>query len=239
MKITTTFLVSMALFVITGCATGSKHTIAESYTYPNDTPPVLQAYQPIIREEGSLWSEARGISLYPDKRARKIGDIVIIRIVEDPEAKLKANTSTSRSSGVDASQLEFLGYMKALAESNKRLAQNPGTDNLITAALGMNFDGQGSSDRNGHIKAYISATVEMLLPNGNLFIKGKREIRVNHETQYLTLSGIIRPEDIGPDNEISSVYVADARIGYAGTGPVADKQKPGWLGRIVDHVWPF
>jgi flagellar L-ring protein precursor FlgH len=78
-----------------------------------------------------------------------------------------------------------------------------------------------------------------MLPNGNLFVKGRREIRVNHETQYLTLSGIIRPEDIGPDNEISSVYVADARIGYAGTGPVADKQKPGWLGRIVDHVWPF
>jgi flagellar L-ring protein precursor FlgH len=129
--------------------------------------------------------------------------------------------------------------MKALAESNKRLAQNPGTDNLMQAALGMNFDGKGSSDRTGHIKAYISATVEMMLPNGNLFIKGKREIRVNHETQYITLSGIIRPEDISPGNEISSVYVADARIGYAGAGPVADKQKPGWLGRIVDHVWPF
>jgi flagellar L-ring protein precursor FlgH len=62
---------------------------------------------------------------------------------------------------------------------------------------------------------------------------------VNHETEYITLSGIIRPGDISPANEIASTYVADARITYAGTGPIADKQKPGWLGRIVDHVWPF
>ena len=239
MEIKPIFLLSVALVFITGCAAGSKQTIPESYAYPRDTTPVLQAYQPLTVAEGSLWSEYRGISLFPDKRARKVGDIVIVRIVEDPEAELNANTKTSRSSGVDVAQLEFLGYMKALAESNKRLAQNPGSDDLISANLGMNFDGQGSSDRKGHIKAYVSATVEMILPNGNFFIKGNREIRVNNETQHITLSGIIRPEDINPDNEISSIYVADARIGYAGAGPVADKQKPGWLGRIVDHVWPF
>jgi flagellar L-ring protein precursor FlgH len=129
--------------------------------------------------------------------------------------------------------------MKALAEKNKRLAQNPGEDDLFTASLGMNFDGKGTSDRDGHLKAYISAVVQKVLFNGNLYVVGKREIKVNNETQYITLSGIIRPEDISPTNEISSTYVADARITYAGIGPVADKQKPGWLGRIVDYVWPF
>ncbi|MBW2106904.1 MAG: flagellar basal body L-ring protein FlgH, partial [Deltaproteobacteria bacterium] len=122
---------------------------------------------------------------------------------------------------------------------NPRLAQNPGTDDLIKAGLGSSFDGKGSSDRDGHVKAYISAVVINVLPNGNLYINGKREIKVNHETQYIALSGIIRPEDITPSNEISSTYVADARILYSGIGPVADKQKPGWLGRIIDHVWPF
>jgi flagellar L-ring protein precursor FlgH len=240
MKTNYYILFSMAFILFTGCATGTKHkNVAETFVFPKEATPVLQAYQPITVAEGSLWSEARGLDLFPDKRARKTGDIVIVRIVEDPEAQLNANTSTSRSSGVSASQLKFLGYMQALAESNKRLAQNPGTDDLISSALGMTFDGEGSSDRNGHIKAYVSATVEMVLPNGNLYIKGKREIRVNHETQYITLSGVIRPEDISPENEISSTYVADARIGYAGLGPIADKQKPGWLGRVVDHVWPF
>ncbi len=168
-----------------------------------------------------------------------MGDIVTVRIVEDPEAELNANTKTSRSSSINASTLKFLGYMQALAEKNPRLAQNPGTDNLISATLGMDFDGKGSSDRDGHVKAFIAAVVERVLPNGNLYINGKREIKVNNEMQFITISGIIRPEDISPTNEISSTYVASARILYAGKGPVADKQKPGWLGRVVDYVWPF
>ncbi len=126
-----------------------------------------------------------------------------------------------------------------MAEKNSRLAQNPGTDDLINATLASKFDGKASSDRDGHIKAYISAVIIKVLPNGNFYINGKREIKVNNETQYIALSGIIRPEDISLSNEISSTYVADARINYAGIGPLADKQKPGWLGRIIDHVWPF
>jgi len=191
-----------------------------------------------VVEEGSLWSDARGITLYPDRRARRVGDVVTVRIVEDPEAELNANTKTSRSSSINA-QLKFLGYMQALADKNSRLAQNPGEDDLIKAGLGMSFDGKGSSDRDGHVKAYVSAMVVKVLPNENLFIQGKREIKVNNETQYIALSGIIRPEDISPYNEISSTYVANAKITYSGIGPLADKQKPGWLGRIVDHVWPF
>jgi flagellar L-ring protein precursor FlgH len=172
-------------------------------------------------------------------KARKVGDIVTVRIVEDPEAELNANTKTSRSSSIDAAQLKFLGYMKALAEKNSRLAQDPGTDNLFSASLGTAFDGKGSSDRDGHVKAYITAVVEKVLFNGNLYINGQREVRVNNETQYITLSGVVRPKDITSSNEVSSTYVADARITYSGSGPVADKQRPGWLGRVVDYVWPF
>jgi len=232
-------LLGVILLFLPGCATRSASVNVAPHVLETAPGPALPAYQPVTTEEGSLWSAVQGISLFPDKRARKVGDIVIVRIVEDPEASLDANTSSSRSSGVSASKLKMLGYMQALAESNSRLAQNPGSDDLMLAALGMKFDGTGSSDRNGHVKAYMSAIVETLLPNGNLYIQGQRQIRVNNETQYITLSGVIRPEDISPSNEISSVYVANARIGYAGVGPVADKQKPGWLGRVVDHVWPF
>lgn len=228
----------MSLLFLTACA--GRQTIATDMGENRIIHhPQFPSYKPDRPVEGSLWSEATGISLFPDRRARKIGDIVIVRIVEDPEAELNANTKTSRSSSIDAAKLKFFGYMKALAEKNKRLAQNPGEDDLFTASLGMNFDGKGSSDRDGHLKAYISAVVQKVLFNGNLYVVGKREIKVNNETQYITLSGIVRPEDISPSNEISSTYVADARITYAGIGPVADKQKPGWLGRIVDYVWPF
>jgi flagellar L-ring protein precursor FlgH len=201
--------------------------------------PKFNAYEPPRPEEGSLWTEMSEVSLFQDMKARKVGDTVTVRIVEDPEAELNANTKTSRSSGVEASKLKFLGYMKALAEKNPRLAQNPGTDDLILASLGLKHDGKGSTDRDGHVKAYISAVVEKVLFNGNLYIRGQREIRVNNETQYITLSGVVRPKDITSSNEVSSTYVADARITYSGTGPVADKQRVGWLGRALDYVWPF
>jgi flagellar L-ring protein precursor FlgH len=103
----------------------------------------------------------------------------------------------------------------------------------------MQFDGKGTSDRKGHVKAYIASVVEKVLANGNLYINGKREIKVNNEMQYIHFSGIVRPEDISPENEVSSTYVASAKITYAGIGPVADKQRPGWAGRILDYVWPF
>ena len=233
------FIILFIAFVfLTGCA-GAPKSASDMSENKMVHHREFASYTPPTPVEGSLWSEATGISLFPDRRARKIGDIVIVRIVEDPEAELNANTKTSRSSSIDAAKLKFFGYMKALAEKNPRLAQNPGEDDLMLASLGTKFDGKGSSDRDGHLKAYISAVVKKVLFNGNLYVVGKRQIKVNNETQYITLSGIIRPEDISPTNEISSTYVADASITYAGIGPVADKQKPGWLGRVVDHVWPF
>lgn len=231
------FLISIVFIFLNGCAAWSTNT-SHVADIKRIEEPILPTPMPQKIEEGSLWSEATGINLYPDRRARNVGDIVIVRIVEDPEAELNANTKTSRSSSISA-KLKLLGYMKALAEKNSRLAQDPGNDDLINAALSSGFDGEGSSDRDGHIKAYISALVADKLPNGNLYINGKREVKVNNETQYITISGIIRPDDISPSNEISSTYVANARITYSGVGPIADKQKPGWLGRIIDHVWPF
>lgn len=230
------FLLCIIIIFLTGCAWPINTSHVPEIKRIKE--PQFPEYKSPRIEEGSLWSEVSGIKLYPDRKARKVGDIVTVRIVEDPEAKLNANTKTGRSSSIDA-KLKFLGYMKRLAEKNRTLAQDPGNDDLIKASLGLSFGGTGSSDRDGHIKAYVSAVVVTVLPNGNLYINGKREIKVNNETEYIALSGIIRPEDISQSNEISSTYVADAKITYSGIGPVADKQKPGWLGRIIDHVWPF
>ena len=233
------FLLMCITFIfLTGCAGLSKEPSRMVQTAKIHKPK-FSVYEPPKPEEGSLWSEVSEVSLFQDMKARKVGDIVTVRIVEDPEAELNANTKTSRSSSIDASKLKLFGYMKALAEKNSRLAQDPGTDNLFSASLGTAFDGKGSSDRDGHVKAYITAVVEKVLFNGNLYINGQREVRVNNETQYITLSGVVRPKDITSSNEVSSTYVADARITYSGSGPVADKQRPGWLGRVVDYVWPF
>lgn len=220
------------LFLFSACgasrmaATPQPPEPAYAYGRPPAAPPKAQ--------EGSLWTESVEASLYTELRARRVGDIVTVRIVEDPKAELKADTKTSRSSSIHAG-LEALGYMEALAAKNPRL--DP--DNLFNASIRSQHDGKGSSNREGSVKAYVSAVVEEVLPNGHLIIRGKREIRVNNETQYILLSGLIRPEDVNARNEIASTYVADAQIVYAGVGPVSDKQRPGWLGRVVDYVWPF
>lgn len=227
--------VSLALLA-GGCASLQKREQAPAVV--DRVAPPTQDPAATVRE-GSLWSEAGGgLLLYRDRRASRVGDIITVRIVEDPEAELEANTKTSRSSSL-AAKLKFLGYMKALGEKNPRLAQTPGESDLLKSSLAFDSAGKGTSDRGGHVKAYVTALVVEVWPNGNLQIKGKREIRVNNETQYLSLSGTVRPEDINQSNEISSVYVANAEISYSGSGPLADKQKPGWLGRALDHAWPF
>ena len=231
------FILWVAILFLAGCA---SRPISPSYKaeMKRVQEPTFPEYRIPKVDEGSLWSEERGMSLFTDIRARRVGDTVTVRIVENPEAELNANTKTSRSSSVDA-KLKFLGYMQWLAEKNPRLAQNPGGEALISSSFDTAFDGKGSSNRDGHVSAYITAMVVKVLPNGNLYISGKREIKVNHEMQYITISGIIRPEDVSTSNEISSTFVANARVTYSGVGPVADKQSPGWLARIMDHVWPF
>ncbi len=227
----------LGMSALTGCA-AVPLSPSDVTAVKNVKSPEFPKSVTIKRAAGSLWSETAGIDLYLDKKARKVGDILVVRIVEDPSASLNANTSASRSSGINA-KLKLLGYMDALAAKNPRLAQNPGSDDLIAAELASTFEGSGSSVRDGNITAYVSAVVVQVFPNGNMFINGKREINVNNETQYLVISGVVRPADISTYNEIASTYVANAQIYYSGVGAVADKQKPGWLGKVVDNVWPF
>jgi flagellar L-ring protein precursor FlgH len=226
-----------AIVCLTGCA-GVYTDVSQVPEIKEVQQPAFPVFEPVQVAEGSLWSDSQGLSLYQDRRARRIGDVVVVRIEENPEASLSADTSTSKSSSLSA-KLKFLGVMKELAENNANLAQNPGEDDLISAAFDSGFNGTGSSSRDGEVKAYISAVVVKVFPNGNLFINGKRQISVNNETQYIIIAGVIRPEDISTANEISSTYVADARIMYSGVGDLSNKQQQGWLGKAMDYVWPF
>ncbi len=220
--------------ILSGCATtagkaavqtpGSDIQGSQLETYPLPEP-----------SEGSLWADGGSTRLFVDMRAREVGDLVTVEISETPSAKLDANTKTSRDSSIEAGITDLLGYMKGLQLKHDKLDRT----SMFKANFKPSFDGKGSSDRSGTVIASITARVVQVLPNGNLYISGKREVRVNNETQYITISGIIRPEDIQQNNVIQSTYIADARVEYTGKGVIADKQRPGWLMRILDHVWPF
>ncbi len=227
----------LTFIFLSGCSTKTNNI---AHKQIKDTPfkkPEISYYSVLPPSEGSLWTNT-GSSFFEDRRAKRAGDTVIIDIIENTSSSMDVNTKAEKSSTFDADIPNLSGYMRALESLNPTLRQG-GNSKLLSADLASAFEGKGKSDRKGRITASIGAKVSEVLPNGNIVIVGNREMKVNNETQYITISGIARPEDITPDNRIKSTYLADAKISYFGRGILADKQKPGWLIRILDHVWPF
>jgi len=228
--------------ILSGCSTIAGKTSVQPLV--GDTQgSQLEVYPLPEPSEGSLWAGGASTKLFGDLRAREVGDLVTIQISETPSAKLDANTKTSRDSSIEAGINDLLGYLKSIEADKGRkhggMTSRFDRTSMFKANFKPSFDGKGTSDRSGTVVASITARVVQVLPNGNLRISGKREVKVNNETQYITISGIIRPEDIQQNNVIQSTYIADARVEYTGEGVIADKQRPGWLMRILDRVWPF
>jgi len=190
---------------------------------------VLGVNQAIAENDGSLWSEDRPQSfLFSDFKAGRMGDVVTVRIVESSKGNKNASTKTEKDSSLSTSISAFFGMP---------------SDKLSQASVGAEtsekHDGAGSTSRSSELTAVITARIIDVMPNGNLVIDGRREVVVNNETQLLYVTGIVRPEDIGPNNTVLSSYIADAKITYTGTGVVSDKQRVGWFVRLLDKVWPF
>jgi flagellar L-ring protein precursor FlgH len=175
--------------------------------------------------DGSLWATDRAGSLFEDTRARRVGDLVMVRVSENASGTKKAATSTDRSSH--------------LATAIDTFFTAPVAGRNFDVGLDSTFDGSGSTTRSGQLTAQVAAVVREVLPNGNLVIEGNREIQVNGEVQIIRLTGVVRPVDISTQNVVLSSRIADARITYTGVGVVDEKQRPGWFARLVDYLTPF
>lgn len=187
-------------------------------------------------EVGSLWSEDSALTvMFANDKARRIGDILTIRISESASATNKASTKTDRASSMSAGLNGFFNLEQRYPADSAFF--NPFSS--VKGSISSDFEGTGATVRSGALSAYMTATVIDILPNGNMVIQGNREVRVNHENQIITLTGVVRPRDISSNNVVQSTYIADARITYSGSGVVNDRQKPGWLTRIMDTIWPF
>jgi flagellar L-ring protein precursor FlgH len=183
---------------------------------------------------GSIWQTSSG-SITEDFKARRRGDVITIVITETASASKAASTDTSRSTAVSAGIPNFMGL-----ENTGVIKNNFGDlSKLINASTDSTYKGSGSTSRKENLNASISAKVVDVLSNGNLLIEGRRNIKVNNEDQEIVLNGTVRLRDIGPDNVVNSIFVADAKISYSGRGIISDRQSPGWLMNIVDKVWPF
>ena len=189
-------------------------------------PEIVQAsYQP-----NSLFSnEARGF--FKDQRAHKIGDILTVIVTIDDQAQISNQTAAKRTSSNEAGLGGALGSLFNAAV--------PNIDPSIETNSGINNSGAGSVNRSESIETQVAAVVTQVLPNGNLVIEGRQEVRVNFEARDLIVAGIVRPEDINSDNTIPSAKIAEARIAYGGRGQITDVQQPRYGQQVMDAILPF
>ncbi len=221
------FVLSLLMLALLGCTVEKTHI--KTTGADEQLPRPAADYS-----SGSIWQTTSG-GMTEDLKARRRGDIVTIVITETASASKEAKTDTSRGSTVNAGIPNFMGLEKV-----GLLKNNIGDlSKLINASVDSSYKGSGSTSRAENLKATMTARVLEVLPNGNMMIEGRRNIKVNNEDQEIILEGTIRPRDIGADNVINSIYIADARISYAGRGIISDRQSPGWLMNIVDKLWPF
>lgn len=232
------YLLSASLLLLAAC-NGSKKS-------PVIQPPVVPAQEfnetAQVNNPGSLYAASDIDPLFSDSRARRVGDIVVVNIVETTKAKNKADTSSSKTNtngyGVGAN----FGYNNAAMFPIAGVGpKGPvGQGNLVLESTsGSALSVTGETKRENNVTSSIAARVLRVMPGGILQIEGAREIRVNEETQYMVVTGTIRTRDVAADNSIMSTQMADASIQYYGKGVLADKQKPGWFSRLMDNIWPF
>lgn len=196
------------------------------YVYADEKPALPAAANSLWRENGSL---------FEDHKARRLNDLVTILVAESTSASGKADTSAKRDSSLDASVGNFFNLPLNWSVNGGRYMLNP----AVSGSMTDDFKGSGSTTRQGSLAGTITAKVVEVMPNGNLLLESRKELTVNNEKQIMVLRGMVRPDDILINNTISSAKVADAQVYYVGDGVIQDKQRPGWLVRLIDRIWPF
>ncbi len=189
--------------------------------------------QPASYNANSLWRNGSR-AFFRDQRAHQVGDILTVTVNITDKANIANQTQRSRTNSEDSGVTDFIGSKTI---GNPATAILPGR--ILTADGTSSSDGKGSVQRQEALQTTVAAVVTQLLPNGNLVVEGKQEIRVNFEIRELIVAGIVRPEDIQSDNTIDSAKIAQARIAYGGRGQITDVQQPRYGQQVMDVLLPF
>src|SRR5689334_15626079 len=181
----------------------------------------------------SLWRNGSR-AFFRDQRAARVGDLLTVTVNITDKANIANETQRSRTNKEDSGISDFIGAKTLGAQAQKVL---PGR--ILTADSTASSDGKGSVNRQEALQTTVAAVVTQVLPNGNLVVEGKQEIRVNFEIRELIVAGVVRPEDIQSDNTIDSTKIAQARIAYGGRGQLTDLQQPRYGQQVFDVLLPF
>lgn len=208
--------------MLAACAT-QQPLDGEDYVWPEEAG--------AAEANGAIYQPGRDIALFENATARRIGDIVTVRLVERTDASKSSSTTLRKSTAAELSGPIVAG----------RPVTVNGTE-VLRGSIGndSSFDGEGGSQQSNRLIGDVTVTVVKRLPNGNLLVKGQKWLSLNQGKEYVRLEGVIRPIDIEPDNSVPSFKVAHARIAYGARGALADANRPGWLARFFNSPWtPF
>lgn len=195
----------------------------------HDWAPTLPVAQTAPPTTGAIYRDTGSMELFSDPRAHRVGDIVTIVLAENTQASKKAETTTSKKDNVDVGNASLWG---------KSFPRNGGK--IAGLSTNNGFDGAGSATQSNQLTGDITVTVAQRLANGDLVLRGEKWVTINQGRELIRLSGIARPQDIGPDNTILSTRIANAQISYTGSGTLADANHQGWLARFFNSKWmPF
>lgn len=180
-----------------------------------------------VSNMGSIYRSGYGMSLFLDRRARQVGDIITINLEEKTDASKSSSTATGKESNLAIPTVTLLG--RGVTHNGVPIV-NSGVSS------DQDFSGQGTSSQSNSLTGSITVTVSEVLRNGSLRVRGEKWVTINQGEEFIRIKGIVRPEDIGADNAVPSYKVADARITYSGKGALADANSMGWLGRLFQSV---
>lgn len=228
MRLHLTFTVALSVALLAGCdSMPPKRGDNPDFIAASAPAPLPQQYN-----NGAIYQAAQSRGLFEDYKARQVGDLLNVLLVEQTDASKTAKTSTSKDSNidVDVGRLDISGNPVSAAGSLLGI----GSDSSSS------FDGEGDSEQSNSLEGNISVTVAEVLPNGNLVVQGEKWLGLNQGKEYVRLRGIVRPIDITAENTVLSTQVADVQIYYGGTGAVADSNAMGWIMRFfVSALMPF
>lgn len=212
---------------------------------PIENPTVQPGYKPVtmpmpepdraVYQANSLWRSG-GRAFFKDQRAARVGDILTVNINITDKAEVENRTTRSRSNSEEAEMPNFFGYESALG---KIFPEEIDPSQLTSLGSTSTSQGNGTVNREEEVQLTVAAVVTQVLPNGNLVIEGRQEVRVNFEVRELLIAGVVRPEDIAAANTINHTQIAEARISYGGRGQITDVQQPRYGQQVYDIIMPF
>lgn len=217
-------LITVAL---AAASSGCSQVVGER---PGQYPPAMPAPVAASAGDGAIWNTGGTMTLFDDRKAQRIGDTLIIQLAERTQASKSASTDAAKDTQVDTGSPILFG--DTVTRNGEPVLSNEWETS-------QKFGGSGSSSQSNQLSGNITVTVSDILPNGNLVVRGEKWLTLNQGEEYVQITGIVRPTDIGADNTIPSWKVADARIRYSGNGVIPDANRPGLLARLFIKLWPL